>query len=77
MDGPQVREDGRGQGTAIKRMSQPYRDTTNTGQNQPGPRWRKILLPVCLEPHDTLCYTPTGAMAVQALTMTGQNVGSG
>lgn len=61
-----------GQGTAIKRMTQPYRDMTNTGQNQPGPRWRKILLPVCLEATIHPCYAPTGAMAVQALTVTGQ-----
>ena len=42
----------KGQGVTFKRMAWPQ-EMPKTGQNQIGPRWQKIVLPVDLEPHYT------------------------
>ena len=76
-----LKQEGRGQGTTFKRMTQPQ-DMTKTGQNQLDPRWRKIQLPVDLEPHYMLIViyqlndTPTSAMTVLRPTIKGPKVDS-
>ena len=49
-----MRQEGRGWGITIKKHDIPIEDMTKTGGNLLGPRWRKIQLPVDLEPHCTL-----------------------
>ena len=79
----QVKHEVRGQGTTFKRMTQPQ-DMTKIGQNQQGPRWQKMRLPVDTEPyymltvtHQHLNDTPTGDMTVLRSTSKGRKVGSG
>ena len=76
-------ETGRGQGTTFKRITYPE-DTTQTGQNQLGPRWQTSRLPLDLEPQYTLTVThqhlndtPTGTMTVPRPTRKGHKVGGG
>ena len=80
-----VKQEGRGQDTTFKRMTQPQ-EMIKTGQNQLGPRWWTVRLPVDLE-HihimntfiviHQLNDTPTSAMTVLRPTIKGQKVGGG